>query len=178
MKTLLHICCGPCACYSVEALRADGHEVTGYWYNPNIHPVTENRKRLEAAEQLAQIDDFSMIIDNEYPLEQWLANVADNPQNRCGYCYRVRLTACATVAKREGFDAFTTTLLYSRYQKHDLIRQTAEQIAQEVGVPFLYKDLRVGWSRGITLSKKKGLYRQQYCGCIYSEKDRYWRENG
>ncbi|HOD54141.1 MAG TPA: epoxyqueuosine reductase QueH, partial [Candidatus Cloacimonadota bacterium] len=81
----------------------------------------------------------------------------------------------ALIAKKGHFDAFTTTLLYSKFQKHELIREIADNIAREIDIPFFYQDLREYWKEGITLSKEKEMYRQQYCGCIYSEKDRYWQ---
>jgi hypothetical protein len=173
MNILLHICCGPCACYSVPALQEEGHEVTGYWYNPNIHPWTEYRKRLSTLREFAQIRNLPLIVEDAYPLEQWLAKAAENVIGRCRPCYVARLRATAAAARAGNFDAFTTTLLYSRYQKHDWIIEAAKEVSGENGVPFLYRDLREGWSEGIRISKELGLYRQPYCGCIYSEKERY-----
>ena len=92
---------------------------------------------------------------------------------RCRLCYRERLFAAARVARRGRFQAFTSTLLYSKHQKHDLVRELAEAVAEEVGVPFLYRDFRKGWKAGVQGSLEMGLYRQQYCGCIYSERDRF-----
>lgn len=173
MKTLLHICCGPCACYSVDALRNEGYSLTGYWFNPNIHPWTEYQKRLSTAKEYADKVALPMMIRDEYPLESWLAAVASDPDNRCRHCYSVRLYATAKAASENDFKTFSTTLLYSKYQKHEWIIQEAEKAAEKFGVPFLYRDLREGWQKGIDLSKKYSLYRQQYCGCIYSEKERY-----
>ena len=85
----------------------------------------------------------------------------------------MRLTAAARQAAAVGADAFTSTLLYSRHQKHELIKRTGEAVATECGVPFLYRDFRQGWQEGIELSLAMGLYRQAYCGCIYSEQERY-----
>jgi predicted adenine nucleotide alpha hydrolase (AANH) superfamily ATPase len=84
----------------------------------------------------------------------------------------MRLDVTAKLAESRGFDAFSTTLLYSRFQKHDLLKSMGEAAAEEHGVPFLYKDWRKGWNRGIKVYRKTGLYRQKYCGCIYSEKER------
>ena len=106
-------------------------------------------------------------------LEMWLREAVANKDDRCGCCYTIRLRATAREAAAKGFDAFSTTLLYSRYQKHDRIKQAAQAASEEFGVPFLYRDLRTGWSEGIRISKRLRLYRQQYCGCIYSEKERY-----
>lgn len=173
MNLLLHICCGPCACYSVESLRKEGLEPTGFWYNPNIHPWTENRKRLEALRQYSEQASLRLIERDEYSLEEWLRQMVFREEDRCGFCYLGRLTATARAAKKGTFDAFSSTLLYSKHQDHDLIIRVAEQVSKEVGVPFLYRDFRTGWKEGIDISKKMGLYRQQYCGCIYSEKERY-----
>jgi predicted adenine nucleotide alpha hydrolase (AANH) superfamily ATPase len=173
MRILLHICCGPCALYPLRTLTEAGHEVTGFFYNHNIHPFQEYERRLGAARQMAEQTGLPLMVRDDYDLEGFLANVASAPQERCGYCYASRLRVTAAVAAEGGFQAFTSSLLYSRYQRHDDIRGTGEQAGSEYGVPFLYHDFRPGWQEGIRSSKELGLYRQQYCGCIYSEKDRY-----
>ena len=173
MKILLHICCAPCAIYPVQELRTGGMSVTGFFYNHNIHPYQEYRRRLETVRKYAELVELEVIYRDEYRLEEFLANVAANPDQRCLYCYASRLEAAAAEAVRLGFDAFTTSLLYSRYQKHDVIRDMGERIGQKYGVTFHYADFRKGWQEGIAVSKKMELYRQQYCGCIYSEKERY-----
>jgi epoxyqueuosine reductase len=173
MNVLLHICCGPCALFPLRSLRASGHSVTGFFYNHNIHPYQEYARRLAAAQEMAEQESLPMILRDEYDLEGFLANVAAAPDKRCSYCYASRLRATAAVAAEQGFDAFTASLLYSRFQRHDQIRELGEQAAQDYGIPFYYEDFRPGWQEGIRLSKELGLYRQQYCGCIYSEKDRY-----
>jgi len=173
MRILLHTCCGPCALYPLRTLRSAGHDVTGFFFNPNIHPYQEYALRRDAALQMAELESMPMIMRDDYDLEGFLANVAATPQLRCSYCYASRLRATARVAAEEGFDAFTASLLYSRYQRHDEIRALGEQLGREFGVSFHYQDFRPGWQEGIKLSKELGLYRQQYCGCIYSEKERY-----
>ena len=173
MNLLLHICCGPCACYSVDSLREEGIDPTGFWYNPNIHPWTENQKRLDTLRTYAKKVNIRLVERDEYSLEKWLRKMVFREDDRCGFCYLGRLKAAALAAKKGGFDAFSSTLLYSRYQKHDLIIRVAEHVSKEVGTPFLYRDFREGWKEGIRISKEMGLYRQQYCGCIYSEKERY-----
>jgi predicted adenine nucleotide alpha hydrolase (AANH) superfamily ATPase len=173
MKILLHICCGPCALYPLRVLAEEGHEVTGFFYNHNIHPFQEYDRRLVAARQMAEQTGLTLMVRDDYDVEGFLANVASAPQERCGYCYGSRLRATAEAAATEGFHAFTSSLLYSRYQRHEEIRTSGEQAALEYGVPFLYRDFRPGWQEGIKRSKEMGLYRQQYCGCIYSEKERY-----
>jgi predicted adenine nucleotide alpha hydrolase (AANH) superfamily ATPase len=173
MKILLHICCAPCAIYPVQELRTAGMRVTGYFYNHNIHPYQEYQRRLETVRKYAGLAELEVIYRAEYRLEEFLANVAATPALRCLYCYSSRLEAAAAEAVRLGFDAFTTSLLYSRYQKHDIIRETGERLGEKYGVIFHYADFRKGWHEGIAVSKKMELYRQQYCGCIYSEKERY-----
>ena len=173
MKILLHICCGPCALFPLQQLRATGHEVTGFFYNHNIHPYQEYARRRDAALQMAEQQEMPLIMRDTYDLEGFLAHVAAEPDTRCSYCYASRLTTAAQAAVEGGFEAFTASLLYSRYQKHDEIRALGEQIGREHGIVFFYQDFRPGWQEGIRLSKEQGLYRQQYCGCIYSEKERY-----
>jgi len=108
-----------------------------------------------------------------YPLEDWLARVAAAPADRCAYCYESRLQATAEQAAERGYRRFSTTLLISPYQKHEQIRQTGERIAAERGLEFVYLDLRPGFRAGQQKARERGLYMQKYCGCIYSEKERY-----
>lgn len=173
MRILLHTCCGPCALYPLRTLRTAGHEVTGFFYNHNIHPYQEYIRRRDAVLQMAELEALPLIMRDEYDLEGFLTNVAQQPDKRCSYCYASRLHATAKVAAAEGFDAFSASLLYSRFQKHEDIRDLGEQIGRKYNVVFHYQDFRQGWQEGIKLSKELGLYRQQYCGCIYSEKERY-----
>jgi epoxyqueuosine reductase len=173
MKILLHICCGNCAIFPLDVLRSHQHQVHGLFFNPNIHPYQEFQRRREAAEQFARLSDLPVVWHDQYLLEDFLAAVSAAPEQRCTYCYASRLEHTARTAAAEGFDAFTSSLLYSRYQRHEDIRELGEKLAQRYGVAFFYKDFRRGWQQGITASKAMGLYRQQYCGCIYSEKDRY-----
>lgn len=173
MNVLLHICCANCAIYPVLSLRDAGHEVTGYFFNHNIHPYQEYRQRLQAVEEYAAETALPVIYRDEYLLEDFLARVAAEPLGRCTYCYQSRLKQAAEYAAHAGYEAFSTSLLYSRYQNHALIRKLGEEIGRHYGIAFLYEDFRIGWQKGIKVSKAMGLYRQQYCGCIYSEKDRY-----
>jgi len=176
VKILLHTCCAPCSIYPLEQMRSSGHEVTGYFYNHNIHPYLEYQKRKETLRQFSEQVTLPMLYRDDYDLEDFLAAVADKPAQRCSYCYASRLNATAAVAAESGFEAFSTSLLYSRYQRHDEIRELGDQLARQYGIEFYYEDFRKGWQEGIRISKEMGLYRQQYCGCIYSEKDRYHRK--
>jgi epoxyqueuosine reductase len=178
MKILLHICCAPCAIYPVQELRVGGNQVTGYFFNPNIHPYQEYIRRRETVRKFADLIELAVIYRDEYRLEEFLANVAANPDQRCLYCYSSRLEIVAAAAVELGFESFSTSLLYSRYQKHEVIRETGERIGEKYGITFHYADFRKGWQEGISVSKKMELYRQQYCGCIYSEKERYHPQVG
>jgi len=174
MKILLHICCGPCAIYPVDVLRDEGFEVMGFFYRHNIHPYTECMKREEAVQQYAEKTGLRVIYQEGYDLEGFIRNMVFREAKRCRICYHERLKAAAHIARRGKFDYFTSTLLYSKQQNHDLIRDIAESAGKQIGVPFYYMDFREGWKQGIDKSHAMGLYRQQYCGCIYSEKDRFY----
>ena len=176
MRLLLHICCANCAITPLERLKEKGNEVTGYFFNPNIHPYQEYQKRLDALKQYSTTVGLEVIYRDKYLLEEFLRNVSHRAEERCQYCYEVRLEATAREAKNKACDGFSTTLLQSSHQNHALIKETGERVAQEVGVPFYYEDFRQGLKRGVEVSKAMGLYRQQYCGCIYSEKDRFLKK--
>ena len=175
MKLLLHICCAPCSIYPVRILRENNIEVMGFFYGSNIHPYTECIRRRDALSQYAEEIDLKLIISDEYDLEGFLRNAAFRETDRCTLCYYDRLRSTALIAKRGKFNYFSTTLLYSKFQKHSAIESVGNAVAKETGVPFYYEDFRCGWKEGIDISKARGMYRQQYCGCIYSEKERYYR---
>lgn len=176
MNLLLHMCCGPCSCYPVKKLREDGIEPTGYFFNPNIHPYKEWDMRLKTAKEFAEKVDMKIITDENYMLRDFLkkALMAESVENgRCRMCYTWRLEQAAKFAAENGFDSFTSTLFYSIYQQHDLMKETAEFFAEKYGVSFYYEDFRIGWQEGTDISIDLGLYRQPYCGCIFSEEERY-----
>ncbi len=176
MNLLLHICCGPCSLYPLTVLREKGITTRGYFFNPNIHPFREYERRVKALETVAEKFSLPMIWDKRgYDLEHWFQAINDSRDHtrRCPVCYRVRLEAAARVAAETGMEAFTTTLLYSRYQRHDVIRKTGIEAASRHGVKFWYHDFREGWQQGIDMSIEAEIYRQPYCGCIFSERERY-----
>jgi hypothetical protein len=175
MRVLLHICCANCAIWPLQELKRKELEVFGFFFNPNIHPYREYQKRLEAVREFADKVALRMIYRDEYGLEDFLRQVVFRESQRCRYCYYSRLEATAQVAKHGKFDYFTTTLLYSKTQKHELIREIGTELGREHGVKFYYEDFREGWKEGIKVSKEMGLYRQEYCGCIYSEKERFYK---
>jgi predicted adenine nucleotide alpha hydrolase (AANH) superfamily ATPase len=151
-------------------------EVTGYFFNPNIHPYTEWRARRETLAGFAEAAGLPVIFDDEYLLEEFIRGVVNREAERCAFCYTMRLHRTAVTARENNFDAFSTTLLVSPYQKHGLIREIGQSVAGEAGVKFLYRDFRPGYREATALSKELGMYRQKYCGCIYSEKERYYKE--
>jgi epoxyqueuosine reductase len=175
MKLLLHICCAPCAISPVETLRSEGFEVMGYFYRHNIHPYTECVKRENTLKKYAEDIGLGVIWSQGYDLEGFIRNTAFRENQRCLYCYHDRLTKTAEIAKHGKFDCFSTTLLYSIYQQHEAIRSIGESLAESMGINFYYKDFRIGWKYGVDTSKSLEMYRQPYCGCIFSEKERYFK---
>ena len=178
MKALmLHICCGPCAIYPVEALRDEGWEIKGLFYNPNIHPFLEFERRVEALREISQVMGFEVRFHPQgYGLEEWLKNVwlrAKEPPQRCHLCYEIRLRETARIAREQRLKYFSTTLLYSIYQHHDYIKDLGKEIGRAFGLEFYYLDFRKGWKRGKDEARQIGIYTQPYCGCILSEKERY-----
>ncbi len=174
MDLLLHICCGPCTIYSLDAFRAEGFSALGLFYNPNIHPLAEYRRRLEALEGYGAAQGLPLRVEPGWPVEVWLRAVAgrEGPE-RCRYCYRLRLEHAARLCGAERLGRFSTTLLYSKFQRHEWVREEGERAAGLFGVEFVYRDLRAGWKEGVRRSKEIGMYRQQYCGCLLSERERY-----
>lgn len=177
MNTLLHICCAPCANMCIDTLRADGFAVTGFWYNPNIHPFTEYRSRRNCLREYAQTIDLQLIERNDYGLRPFVREVASDIEHRCVKCYEMRLYAAAQTAAENGFDSFTSSLFISPYQKHDLMREVAERAADEYGVQFLYRDFRPYFKEGQVRARGLGFYMQKYCGCVFSEEERYLKPN-
>ena len=178
MKLLLHTCCAPCSVYCIETLRKEGIEPTLYWYNPNIHPYTEYKARRDCLIEYAKKINIKLIIEDEYGLQDFCKNTINNLQSRCAdYCYPIRLRKTFEYAKENGYDAVSTTLLYSIYQKHDFIKNYCEKLSNEFGIEFLYRDFRVGFWVGHEKAKEAGLYMQKYCGCVFSEEMRYYNRN-
>ena len=171
MRLLLHACCGPCSLYPVRVLQERGVQVSLLFFNPNIHPLQEYARRWKALQQVAQALGVPVICPDRYDPAVYFRHVTFREERRCRLCYILRLERTIHIAKRGGFDAFSTTLLYSKFQKHEDIRQLAEDMRGSI--PFYYEDFREGWSEGIARSKEMGIYRQQYCGCLYSEAERF-----
>jgi predicted adenine nucleotide alpha hydrolase (AANH) superfamily ATPase len=175
MKVAIHICCGPCAVYTMECLIREGHHVTGFWYNPNIHPYVEYIKRLDSLKRLAESENYDMVYDETYDLDGFLKMVASNPTepHRCRKCYGLRLNRTAEFAAENGMDFFTTTLTVSPHQDHEIIREIGTEAGRKYGVEYRYCDFRDGYRQGHEKARAMGQYMQQYCGCVYSERDRF-----
>lgn len=191
MEILMHMCCGPCSCYPTQKLRAEGFEPVGYFFNPNIHPYKEWHQRRKTAREFAEKVGLKFFEDNRYGLREFLTKTSgavggvdaedtfkfgDGFHQRCKICYAWRLSETAKFAAEHGYKVFTSTLFYSVHQNHELMKKIAEGIAKNSGVEFYYEDFRAGWQEGIDLSLELGLYRQNYCGCVFSEEERFSRE--
>ena len=175
-RVLLHTCCAPCSIHCVDSLRSEGLAPVSYWFNPNIHPYTEYRSRKTTLEDYAKSIQLPLIVDNTYGLREFCKNVIHDLSGRCFYCYDVRLEQTAKYAAEHGFASFTTTLLVSPFQNHQAIIHVAEKAAEKYQVPFLYRDFRPGFQDGQSKARELELYMQKYCGCIFSEEERYRRK--
>lgn len=177
MKLLLHTCCAPCSVYCIQALREEGIEPVLYWFNPNIHPYMEYKARRDCLMEYSKMVDLELVINENYGLREFCKEVVNDLENRCAqYCYKVRLEQTAKYAKENGYDAFSTTLLISPYQKHEELKRIGEEMAKKYDVKFLYRDFRPGFREGQAKARELGLYMQKYCGCVFSEEDRYKRQ--
>lgn len=136
MKLLLHICCGPCSAACIKVLRDENIDVTGYWYNPNIQPYTEYLNRLDALKEYSKLINLKVIYNDYYNLKEFVDNVKNDLNNRCGYCYLSRLESAFKYASSNDYDCVTTTLLISPYQKHDLIIRTCEFLEKNIMLNF------------------------------------------
>jgi len=172
-RILLHTCCAPCSIYPVSTLRGEDVTVHAFFYNPHIQPWQEFDRRLKTLESYADSEKIPLIVRDDYDPVGFFRQVAFRETNRCTYCYSLRLEAAARLAAKSRFDAFTTTLLYSKQQKYELVAALAEEASRRHSIPFLYRDFRAGWKEGQEKAKSLGMYRQQYCGCIYSEMERF-----
>lgn len=176
MKVLLHCCCAPCSLSCIEPLKGENAELTLFWYNPNIHPFKEYEARRDCLINYANEINLPIKVKEDYGLIEFVKNVADNIENRCVYCYTHRLEETAKFASENGYPYFTTTLLSSVYQDHGAIKQAGERFAEKYGVGFLYRDFRPNFREGNKLAREKQFYMQKYCGCIFSEKERYQKQ--
>lgn len=174
-KLLLHICCAGCGAYASQILRQD-YEVSLFFYNPNIWPAGEYKKRTAEAEKIAR--EFKLeLVKGQYEHDKWLKAVrghAGDPERgeRCLICYKFRLGAAAARAKKLNCDYLTTTLTASPHKNALVINEIGEQAARRYGLKFLNQDLKKqdGFKKSSVLSRELGLYRQNYCGCEFSRR--------
>lgn len=176
MKVLLHTCCAPCSVKCIDELQKSGEEPTIFWFNPNIHPYTEYKARKNTLIEYSKTKNLQIIIEENYGLREFIKSVYPDFNSRYKYCYSVRLEKTAQKAKELGFDYFSTTLLISPYQNHEMICEVAESVAKKYGVKFLYKDFRPFFREGQKIARELGMYMQKYCGCIFSEEERYLKK--
>lgn len=174
---LLHTCCAPCSVYCIDSLRSEGIEPTVFWYNPNIHPYVEYKTRRDCLKDYLKSIKVKGIFKENYGLDEFCKNAIKDLENRCvKYCYRARLSETVKFAKENGYEFFSTTLLVSPYQKHEELKAVCEELAELSGVKFLYRDFRVGFREGQKKARELGMYMQKYCGCIFSEEERYKKQ--
>ena len=172
-KILMHTCCAPCSVSCIRQLRGEGIEPVSYWFNPNIHPYMEYKSRRDTLMTYAPTIGMELIVQEDYGLREFCRAVVEDIDHRCTHCYTVHMEQTASFAAENGFDSFTTTLLVSPYQQHDRIAEIAEQMARRYGVRFLYRDFRPRFRDGQAQARALGFYMQKYCGCVFSEEDRY-----
>lgn len=175
-KLLMHTCCAPCSVYCIDYLREQNIEPTLYWYNPNIHPYKEYEARRDCLKEYVKAINVQAIFEEDYGLKEFCKNTVNDLENRCiNYCYITRLEKTVQYAKQNGYTAFTSTLFVSPYQKHEELKAICEDLAKKYEIEFLYVDFRLGFRQGQQKARELGLYMQKYCGCIFSEEERYLR---
>ena len=184
MKLLLHCCCAPCATACVDSLKGSlaagdiasetDYVPTLFWYNPNIHPLAEYHKRRDALLAFVSMNKLPLESIDECGSERLLQDIGTETPGElhdrpcCEMCYRLLLEKTAACAAQQGFDAISTTLLISPYQKHDMIRRLGEELAGQYGLVFLYRDFRPLFRESQAQARALGLYMQKYCGCAMS----------
>ena len=169
----MHTCCAPCSVSCIAPLRQEGIEPVSYWFNPNIHPYTEYTARRDTLMAYAPTIGMELIVQEDYGLREFCQALEGDFDHRCGKCYALRLGQTAKFAAEHGYESFTSTLFVSPYQNHELLRETAERMAELYGVKFLYRDFRPGFREGQQKARELGFYMQKYCGCVFSEAERY-----
>ncbi len=177
MKLLMHICCSNCSIYPLENFLCRGIDIRGLWFNPNIHPYTEYLNRLDSLGKLGKLWNLDIEYIDEYALDDFLKSIVNRGKNRCSFCYSMRIEKTAVTARKMNLDGFTTSLLASPYQKFDMINEIGKETGKRHGIPFYAEDVRRGWGISRGLSMELGLYRQKYCGCVYSEMERYLKKS-
>lgn len=171
MKLLLHVCCAPCLIYPLEVLRAEGFNVSLYFFNPNIDTEEEYERRLNEVRKYAFDSGIELSI-HPYDPSPFVRRSQSDLKEGCKLCYDIRLSEAARLAKQESFDAFTTTLLVSPYQDQEAIKAIGQTLAGKEGVDFEFKDFKVGFRSAQNRARELGMYMQKYCGCAFSKAER------
>jgi len=173
MKVLIHTCCAPCLIFPLERIKDAGGEAAVFFYNPNIHPLSEYSARRQAVEDYLKDKTVESFFPDYEPRDFFRAvNLKDQGLERCRICWGLRLNASAKAACEAGFESFTTTLLVSPYQSQEELKKLGEEAARSRGISFYYEDFRPGFRDAHSRAKQAGIYCQKYCGCIYSEIER------
>jgi len=170
---LLHCCCAPCSISCIEILRLENIEPSLFWFNPNIHPFSEYVSRRDCLFDFAKNENLKLNFIDEYGLRTFLNDIYPNIEDRCLKCYRIRLEKTASFASSEGYSAFSTSLLISPYQDHECIKQIGKEMADKYNIDFYYRDFRQFFRESQAAARSKKMYMQKYCGCIFSEEERY-----
>ena len=171
-KILMHVCCASCFVAPYQELK-NHYQIVALWFNPNIHPFAEYKNRLMSVRKYCAKEGIELIEKDDYGLGWYLKEHNMSSMDRCSLCYRDRFNFTAKAAKEKGYDFFTTSLLYSKFQMHDTIKEQCDLLAEKYEVEFYYNDFRNLWEEGKKLAKENHFYRQKYCGCIFSELERY-----
>jgi len=172
LRLLLHTCCAPCAVHPILEAKKENFAATGFYYNPNIHPPSEYERRKKETENFFSSENTPLILSG-YDTHEFFKKVGSGvASSRCPECWRARLEKSVSFAKENGFDAFTTTLLGSPYQDHGAIKEICARISKEKGVAFFYNDYRRGFTGAHRIARQKGMYCQNYCGCVFSMTER------
>ncbi|MBR2902131.1 MAG: epoxyqueuosine reductase QueH [Clostridia bacterium] len=169
-RLLLHVCCGPCSMHPLSVLVNEygADNITGLFYNPNIHPKEEFSKRRENALIAADHYGINLVTSDDLMLDKWRKYGPVENKLRCMMCYDLRLEYAAKYAASNGYNAFSTTLLVSPWQDHQYIIDKCNALAEKYGIRFHYEDYRTGYRQGQEMAKAIDLYRQKFCGCMWS----------
>ncbi|MCX7661227.1 MAG: epoxyqueuosine reductase QueH [Candidatus Omnitrophica bacterium] len=174
MKLLLHICCAPCLIWPYEVLKERNFSITGLFYNPNIHPYLEYQRRKEAIINYSKEINFEVVF-LDYEIKDFFREtyLKEEGPLRCKVCWNLRLKKTAEFARSRNFDYFSTTLLVSPYQDHLSLIAIGKELEKEYQIKFYAEDFRNGFKKAHQLAKEKGIYCQSYCGCVYSQVERF-----
>jgi epoxyqueuosine reductase len=179
-ELLLHVCCAPCAVIPLRELTKK-FAVSACFFNPNIHPWKEAQERLKSVRKLMVEENIPLYVE-DYPYESFLQSILSlndhSAPQRCALCYEIRLARTVGLARKIKAAFFSSTLLYSKYQAHELIISNAEKVSKNIPeVEFYYQDFRPDFDEGQSIARSSSFYMQNYCGCIFSNEDRFRKKH-